>query len=342
MSVLLKPYESIGSGNSASRFYLADCLDVFRQLRAQSVDVIVTSPPYNLGIEYSRYQDSLSPTEYLEWTNRWVAAAARVLRPDGSLFLNVGARPSDPWTALDVAQAVRPHLRMQNIIHWIKSIAIDRASAGAAAGLTRDLAVGHYKPINSDRFVNDCHEFIFHFTPRGSTSLDRLALGVPYQDQSNVSRWRAGAQGVRCRGNTWFIPYETIQRRDRDRPHPATFPSRLPEQCLRLHGLARTAVVMDPFMGLGSTAVACARVGVGFIGAELDEVYLKMAVERTSAVLRTSDGLRVVPSEAGGRNAQDSSQRNGGAATRRELPARGTARMRKAELRDRTARVKSS
>jgi site-specific DNA-methyltransferase (adenine-specific) len=311
MAVLLKPYESVGAGRPASRFYLADCLEVFQQLPAHSVDVIVTSPPYNLGIQYSQYQDSLSPAAYLEWTNRWVAAAARVLRPDGSLFLNVGAKPTDPWTALDVAQAVRPHLRMQNIIHWIKSIAIDRESAGVAAGLARDLAVGHYKPINSDRFVNDCHEFVFHFTPQGSTSLDRLALGVPYQDQSNVGRWRSAAQGVRCRGNTWFIPYETIQRRDRDRPHPATFPSRLPEQCLRLHGLGRIEVVMDPFTGLGSTAVACARVGVGFIGADLDEAYLKIAIERTRDAVRP------------------------------QLPARGTARMRKATLKPQLSRLKS-
>ncbi|HXD75163.1 MAG TPA: site-specific DNA-methyltransferase, partial [Vicinamibacterales bacterium] len=194
---------------------------------------------------------------------------------------NVGAKPSDPWTALDVAQAVRPHLRMQNIIHWIKSIAIDQASAGAAAGLTRDLAVGHYKPINSDRFLNDCHEFVFHFTPTGTTELDRLALGVPYQDPSNIARWSAAADGVRCRGNTWFIPYETIQRRDRDRPHPATFPSRLAEQCLKLHGLDRIQSVMDPFTGLGSTAVACARHDVAFIGSDIDETYLQEAVERT-------------------------------------------------------------
>ena len=166
-------------GRAASRFYLADCADVFRQLPAGSVDVIVTSPPYNLGVQYNQYQDTLSRPEYLTWTDAWVAAAARVLRPDGSLFLNVGAKPTDPWTALDVAQAVRPHLRLQNIIHWVKSIAIDRASAGAAAGLTRDLAVGHYKPINSDRFLNDCQEFIFHFSQRGSTPLDRtLRAGI--------------------------------------------------------------------------------------------------------------------------------------------------------------------
>ena len=273
---------------------------------ARSVDVIVTSPPYNLGISYRSYDDRLAPQDYLAWTSRWIAEAARLLRPGGSLFLNVGTRPSDPWTALDVAQAARPHLRLQNIIHWIKSIAIDRSQAGAAAGLTRDLAVGHYKPINSERFLNDCHEFVFHFTPSGTTELDRLALGVPYQDRSNIARWQAAAEGIRCRGNTWFIPYETIQRRDRDRPHPATFPSRLPEQCFRLHGLARIQTAMDLFTGLGSTAVACARLGIDFVGAEIDETYLEEAVERVTSQFATS------PTNA--------------------LPGRGTAKMRKATL----------
>jgi site-specific DNA-methyltransferase (adenine-specific) len=281
MSVLLKPFERVPGGRFDSRFFLSDCVDVFRQLPPQSVDVIVTSPPYNLGIRYNRYEDTLSQSDYLDWTHTWVAAAARVLRPDGSLFLNVGSKPSDPFTALDVAQAARSHLRLQNIIHWVKSIAIERELAGANANLERDLAVGHYKPINSDRYLNDCHEFVFHFTPAGSTRLDRLALGVPYQDQSNIARWRGAAGGVRCRGNTWFIPYETIQKRDRDRPHPATFPSRLPEQCLRLHGLSRIELAMDPFVGLGSTAVACARLGVNFVGSDLDETYLSYAVTRT-------------------------------------------------------------
>src|SRR3954468_21867442 len=142
MSVLSKTYAKIpGRAGVTSRFYLADCVEVFKQLPAHSVDVIVTSPPYNLGIRYSTYQDTLTRSDYLQWTGEWVAAAARALKPEGSLFLNVGTRPSDPWTALDVAQAVRPHLQLQNIIHWVKSVAIDRGAAGAAAGLTRDLAV---------------------------------------------------------------------------------------------------------------------------------------------------------------------------------------------------------
>ena len=284
MASIVKPPNVVRTNTGVDgSFYLGDCLDMMAGLPEASVDIIVTSPPYNLGIRYNTYQDTLSQDDYLRWTTSWVAAAARVLKPDGSLFLNVGTRPSDPWTALDVAQAARGHLRLQNIIHWIKSVAIDQASTSAAAGITRDIAVGHYKPINSERYLNDCHEFVFHFTPGGTTRLDRLALGVPYQDQSNVSRWRTGGDGVRCRGNTWFIPYETIQRRDRDRPHPATFPPKLPEQCIRLHGVARTSVVMDPFTGLGSTAVACARLGVAFVGSDIDEQYLEEAAERMLA-----------------------------------------------------------
>ena len=121
---------------------------------------------------------------------------------------------------------------------------------------------------------------MFHFTPEGDTPLRRRAIGVRYQDKSNVARWRAAADDLRCRGNTWFIPYDTIQSRDKDRPHPATFPSRLPEMCLRLHGVDRIKTVADPFLGLGSTAVACAQLGLNFVGIEMDERYLSEAIAR--------------------------------------------------------------
>jgi site-specific DNA-methyltransferase (adenine-specific) len=283
---LPRPHTILKTSRGTLRFYLGDCLDVLAALPIASISVVVTSPPYNLGVRYRSYHDSLPREHYLDWTGAWIRAVRRVLARDGSLFLNVGAKPTDPWTALDVAQAVRPHLQLQNTIHWIKSIAIDREAAGAAADLDRDLAVGHYKPINSPRFVNDCHEFIFHFTPEGRTPLDRRAIGVPYQDASNIGRWQTGGQNRRCRGNTWFIPYDTIQSRDKDRPHPATFPPRVPEFCFKLHGLPRVTTAMDPFLGLGSTAVAAAELGLDFVGIEMDEHYLAEAIDRTRRALR--------------------------------------------------------
>lgn len=271
---------TVRTQGAALRFYLGDCLTVLGQLEPQSVGVVVTSPPYNLGIQYRSYKDALPRDDYLAWTETWVKAVARVLKPAGSLFLNVGAKPTHPWTAIDIALAARKHLHLQNTIHWIKSIVVERDAAGAAAGLKRDLAVGHYKPINSDRFLNDCHEFIFHFTPKGTTRLARTAIGARYQDASNVGRWRGAMNGLRCRGNAWFIPYETIQSRDKDRPHPATFPPRLPEYCLRLHGLDRVGLALDPFLGLGSTAVACARLGLDFVGIDIDAGYLEESIAR--------------------------------------------------------------
>jgi site-specific DNA-methyltransferase (adenine-specific) len=116
-------------------------------------------------------------------------------------------------------------------------------------------------------------------------------VGVKYQDQSNVTRWRQAGSGLRCRGNTWFLPYDTIQSRDKERPHPATFPWRLPAYCLKLHGVPRIRVAVDPFLGLGSSAVASATLGVSFIGIEVDEHYLKEAVARATTALRSKRAL---------------------------------------------------
>ncbi len=270
----------IARGRSVT-LYCEDALaGLPRRLGHGTVDVVVTSPPYNLGVRYGAYTDRRPRAEYLAWMGELAGAVRTVLGPDGSFFLNVGGRPKDPWLPWDVAREVGRSFVLQNVVHWVKSIAIDRGAAGRAAGLTAGLAVGHYKPVVSDRFLHGAHEYIFHFTERGDVRLDRLAVGVPYQDRSNVRRWQRAGGGTRCRGNTWFLPYPTIRERARDRPHPATFPPELPEWCVRLHGLDRTRRMVDPFVGIGSSAVAAARLGVDFVGFDLDPAYLEVAAAR--------------------------------------------------------------
>jgi len=98
-----------------------------------------------------------------------------------------------------------------------------------------------------------------------------------YQDKSNISRWKKTGEDLRDRGNTWFIPYETIRK---SRPHPTVFPVKLPEMCLKVHGMRNIKLVMDPFMGIGSTAVACKKLNIDFIGFEIDKSYVDIASER--------------------------------------------------------------
>lgn len=272
-----------GSG-AVLDFIFGDCIPGIKKLlEPGSVDVVVTSPPYNLGIEYGAYDDTVSRDEYLAWTVAWAEVVKDAMSDGGSLFLNIGSKPTDPWVPFEVAEVLRPIFTLQNVIHWVKSIAVAKEDVGDYGAIVSDVAIGHYKPINSSRFVNDCHEYIFHFTKSGNVSLDRLAIGVPYQDKSNVKRWKAAKEDVRCRGNTWFIPYETIQSRIKERPHPATFPPRLPEMCIQLHGLDKVGLVLDPFMGLGNTAIACVRLGVAFIGFEIDDVYFDEAYRRAKS-----------------------------------------------------------
>ena len=256
-----------------------DCVEGMSRLPEESVHLVVTSPPYNLGIRYRKYSDRQDRQSYLQWCRKWAAQVGRILESSGSFFLNIGAAPSNPMLAHEIAIELRDVFVLQNTIHWVKSITIEDREGEIRS-------YGHFKPISSKRFLNDCHEHIFHFTKTGRVEVDRLAIGVPYQDKTNIARWsHTRGSDLRCRGNTWFIPYETIQSREKERPHPATFPVQLAEWCIKLHGVSRVETMLDPFLGIGNSAVAAQRCGVKrFIGFEIDETYLAEAKRRLESV----------------------------------------------------------
>jgi len=262
-------------GMTSFQFLHEDCVRGMLRLADTSIDLFVTSPPYNLGIRYSKFSDRADRAGYLHWCKTWATEIARLLKANGSFFLNVGASPANPMFPHQIVLELSHLFVLQNTIHWIKSISIQEKHG-------RVVSHGHFKPINSRRFLNDCHEYVFHFTKSGRVEIDRLALGVPYQDKSNVARWsHTGGRDRRCRGNTWFIPYETIQSRQKERPHPATFPVQLAEWCIKLHGVSRVQTMLDPFLGIGNSAVAAKNCGIPrFIGFEIDEAYLKEARRR--------------------------------------------------------------
>jgi len=249
-----------------ARLITGDCLVALAALPAESVDVVVTSPPYNIGLGYRAYQDRRGEADYLDWMVAVSGEIRRVMKPEGSFFLNISGSSSQPWLPFELIVRLRPLFRLQNHIAWVKSIALPGDS------------VGHFKPVPGPRFLHRNHEHIFHLTQNGGVRLDRLSVGVPFKDKSNIAR-RGHQQDLRCRGDTWFIPYPTVQSKAGKFRHPGTFPVDLPRWCIRLHGKAEAAV-LDPFMGTGTTLVAASLEGARGIGIDIDESYVATARER--------------------------------------------------------------
>jgi site-specific DNA-methyltransferase (adenine-specific) len=298
--------------------HLQDCVEGMLALPAGSVDIVTTSPPYNLGIDYGTYQDNKPRQEYLEWLDKVFAAVKHCLKDDGHFFLNMGYSNIDPWVGMDVGNIARRNFILQNNFTWVKSITIN------------DVTSGHFKPINSPRFANPTWEHLFHFTKSGSVPCNKLAVGVPYMWDCNIDNTgrikgrmakklgfkdikdfkKNASQEVkdkfdadveikmakqkpkadtRCRGNSWYIPYDTIANREKHRgSHPATFPVALIEQCIKFSGV-KTGVLVDPFMGSGTSAVAAVKQGLEYIGFDIDVDYRQFALDRIADI--TGNGL---------------------------------------------------
>ncbi len=250
--------------------HCGDCREILATLPPVIVDVVVTSPPYNLDLRYTSYHDRRDEADYLDWMVAVATAIRRVMKPDASFFLNISGSSARPWLPFELIVRLRPLFALQNHITWIKSIA------------TATDSVGHYKPVGGQRFLNHAHEHIFHLTLDGNVKLDRLAIGVPFKDKTNIAR-RGHTRDLRCRGNTWFIPYATVQSKAAKFHHPGTFPVDLPRWCIRLHGRP-SPVVLDPFMGTGTTLVAAQLEHAHGIGIDIDPAYVAIARTRLAAL----------------------------------------------------------
>src|SRR5215470_1220542 len=114
-----------------------DCIKGMSRLGDESVDLVVTSPPYNLGIRYGKFSDTQDRESYLNWCGEWSAQVCRVLKSTGSFFLNIGSAPSNPMLPHEIVLQLRELFVLQNTIHWIKSIAIEDSCSRRPAGDAR-------------------------------------------------------------------------------------------------------------------------------------------------------------------------------------------------------------
>lgn len=254
------------SNNSPLILYKGDCLKALDTIASNLIDVVVTSPPYNIGVNYGNtYKDNLKEGLYLEFIVEVVKKLDRVLKEEGSFFLNISSKATNKELEVKIIHEIikKTPFKIQNSIIWLKSYSFNHDSRG------------HYKPINSERFLHNNYEMVYHLTKDKKVKLDKLSVGVPYKHKSSINRYGKGVD-YRSSGNVWFIPYKTIKN-SKDKTSPCPFPEELVKRCIRLHGIDKCKVVMDPFVGGGTTLNACKTLNIEGIGIEIcEEQVLKI------------------------------------------------------------------
>lgn len=224
-----------------------DALEGLRELPDNSIDLIITSPVYKDSDGFSWADIELFAREML-----------RVQKENSLLFLNFGALAEDKFRPFGVCKTFTERgYRLNDTIIWVKN---------------------HYRPIQGKKRLNNLCEFIFLLYKGEMPNLDRLSIGVPYKDKSNAKRF-ANGRDLKCRGNVWEIPYETINR-SKEKLHNDRFPLMLPELCIKLSGIPNGAVVLDPFSGSATVACAAKKLNKQFIGFEIDKRHWKTGSKR--------------------------------------------------------------
>ena len=278
-------------------FILGDCLEKLKDIPDKSISVITTSPPYNIGLKYHKYEDKKPRDQYLEWIYDIFSELKRVLKDDGHVFLNMGYTNKDPWISMEVSMKLKDLFVLQNKIVWVKSVHINGVLNKDTDEMV-DKTFGHFKNINSERYINVTNEDLYHFTKNDKVIINKKAVGVPFEYKCNLIDRKTKQHKIdkktglpmedkRCKGNTWFIPYKTITSKKSKGEHPAIFPEELVEHCIKISDI-KEGTILDPFIGSGTTVKVAKKMNdmegskykLSGIGIDIDEKYINYCKER--------------------------------------------------------------
>jgi site-specific DNA-methyltransferase (adenine-specific) len=239
-----------------------------------SVALVVTSPPYYVGKDYELDRDHpqvpSSYGEYLQLLHEVFAECVRVLEPGGRIAVNVANLGRKPYRSLsaDIIRILQDELGLllRGEVIWKKS---EGASGNCAWGSFRSASNPVLRDVTERIVIAGKGRF-----DRAFSVPDRADRGLPYANSVNSDEFMAATLDV------WDIPPESAQRVG----HPAPFPIELPERLVHLFTYEHD-LVLDPFMGSGTTLLAAAKLGRRYVGYDLDPAYVAIAKERVTEAM---------------------------------------------------------
>ena len=239
-----------------------DCVEVLADMPAGSVDLVFADPPFNIGYEYDVYDDRRAKADYLAWTETWLAAAVRVLKPDGSFFLAIG----DEFVAEHKVRLDALGLTMRNWIVWHYTFGVN-----CAKKFNRSHAHILYYVKNPKHYTFN-PDAVRVPSARMTTYADRRANPVgKLPDDTWVLRPQESDAHFRDDQDTWHVPRVCGTFKER-LGHPCQMPEGVLERIVRV-ATNPDGVVLDPFAGSGTTLAVAKKLGRSYVGVELSEQY---------------------------------------------------------------------
>jgi site-specific DNA-methyltransferase (adenine-specific) len=242
--------------NFINKVKCGDCLELFKEIPDNSIDMTFADPPFNLKKKYNTYEDNLEFEEYLNWCKQWINEMVRVTKPTGAIFVH------------NIPKWLTYYANILNEIayfrHWI-------AWEAPTAPMGKSLQPAHYG--------------ILFYSKTKKTKIYELRHPHKRDRQGRLLKDYGGKKDkIHPFGplvsDVWTDIHRIKHNKRRD-PHPCQLPIHLLERLI-LMATDENDIVLDPFMGTGTTAIAAKKLGRNFIGFDIDEFYVELVNRKVS------------------------------------------------------------
>jgi len=233
------------------------CLKELKTIKTDSIDCIITSPPYWKGFEYEAYFNSY--LQYINWCEEWLKECKRVLKRNGTFYLNITNDSETTTRAFELLNVATNDVmfKLHETIVWYRY---------------------NQQPANTTRQLTNQTEFLF--------MLRNTSANV-YLNKKEAYEYNPKMFKTKNVGNVWEIPFNSGKKNIKSFGRKETkssyghsgFPLELPTTCIIL-STKENDMVLDLFMGTGTTGVACKNTNRNFIGIDLDDNAFNISKER--------------------------------------------------------------
>lgn len=245
-----------------NKIFNEDMLKGIDKIPDNSIDLIVTDPPYGLGKDYGNGSDKLNSKDYLKWSKKWIDAVIPKIKNSGSFYLFLTWQYSP-----EIFSYIKTKLNMINEIIWDRRV----PSMGG-----------------STRKFSSVHDNIGFFVKSNKYYFNLDSIRIPYDEETKKARTRSifvGKKWLEVGYNPKDLWSEArIHAQDPEREnHPTQKPLEIIERIIKA-SCPEQGIVLDPFMGSGTTAVACANLKRNYIGFEINSDYCKIIEARIKKI----------------------------------------------------------